>query len=273
MEAKTGRIVAMASQPTYDPAVWVGGITKKQLARLYSEKAGDAAARPGHPGPVRARLDVEADHDRRRAQQRLLARHPARLLLGLPGRQPLVQELRVRRPTGYIGFARRSQLSCDTFFYRVGYHFWQKYGSDPTDVHAKDPLVEEAKNFGFGSETGIDLPGEASPAGSPTGTGSSRTGSRMKDYYCAHRTASGTAPRPATSCTLFAHEFCLEGSYYRAGDAVNFSIGQGDTIVTPLQLARALRRALQRRHALRSRGSPRRSSAPTARCSSGSRRR
>ena len=55
MEAKTGRIVAMASQPTYDPSVWVGGITKNQLARLYSEKAGTPAARPGHPGPVRAR--------------------------------------------------------------------------------------------------------------------------------------------------------------------------------------------------------------------------
>ena len=35
METDTGRIVAMASQPTYDPEVWVGGITKKQLAGLY----------------------------------------------------------------------------------------------------------------------------------------------------------------------------------------------------------------------------------------------
>src|SRR3954470_24257910 len=29
LEAKTGRVVAMASQPTYDPGVWVGGISKK----------------------------------------------------------------------------------------------------------------------------------------------------------------------------------------------------------------------------------------------------
>jgi penicillin-binding protein 2 len=40
MEADTGRIVAMASQPTYDPSVWVGGISDEQLDRLYSSEAG-----------------------------------------------------------------------------------------------------------------------------------------------------------------------------------------------------------------------------------------
>jgi penicillin-binding protein 2 len=136
---------------------------------------------------------------------------------------------------GYIDFAKALQLSCDTFFYRVGYHFWQKFGSDPTDVNAKDPLVAQAKAFGFGKATGVDLPGEAN----------GRIADRhwklayyqaMKSYYCGiDRKGSATSD----FLRIFAHEFCLEGSYYRAGDAVNYAIGQGDTMVTPLQLARA----------------------------------
>ena len=48
---------------------------------------------------------------------------------------------------GSIDFAKALQISCDTFFYRVGLSFWERYGSDPQDVDAKDPLVEGAKKL------------------------------------------------------------------------------------------------------------------------------
>ena len=48
MEADTGRIVAMASQPTYDPGVWVGGITDRaaQAALLREGRHARCSAAP-----------------------------------------------------------------------------------------------------------------------------------------------------------------------------------------------------------------------------------
>lgn len=236
MEADTGRVVAMASQPTYDPGVWVGGISKKQLARLYSEAAGTpllARATQGQfaPGSTwKPFMTAGALTHGYTPDTRLNCSSALRV-----GNRDFKNY--ESGAYGYIGFDKALEVSCNTFFYRIGLDYWQRYGSDVADVDAKDPLVAEAKEFGFGRETGIDLPGEAA------GRIADRQWKRdyyesMKDFYC------DIAAKPQDSETsdfvyLFAREFCAEGYAYRAGDAVNFAIGQGDTLVTPLQLARA----------------------------------
>ncbi|WP_432478819.1 penicillin-binding protein 2 [Nocardioides sp. GXQ0305] len=236
MEVDTGRIVAMASQPTYDPEVWVGGISKSQLARLYSEKAGTPLLGRATQGQFAPGSTWKPFMTAGALTHGYTTDTQLNCSSGFPVGNRVFKNYE-SGAYGYITFAKALEVSCNTFFYRVGYDFWQRLGSDVDDVDAPDPLVQEAKTFGFGDETGIDIPGEAS------GRIADRKWKRaywqqMKDYYC------DIAAKPQDGETSdfvyrFAGEFCVEGFAYRAGDAVNFAIGQGDTIVTPLQLTRA----------------------------------
>ena len=233
MDVKTGRVVAMASYPTYDPRVWVGGISQRELNTLYSQAAGtpllsratQAQLAPGstfkpvttsgaltHGYTTKTRLDCSSYFEvgNRKFKNYESASH------------------------GMMGFADALELSCDTFFYRIAYSMWLREGGNSSDVDARDPLVEMAQKWGLGSRTGIDLPSEAS------GRIADRQWKKqyydaMKDYYC--KLADKPTPGMSSFLKQFSREFCVDGWRYRAGDAVNFAIGQGDTTLTPLQLA------------------------------------
>jgi penicillin-binding protein 2 len=232
LDVTNGRIVAAVGHPTYDPGVWVGGISRKKLARLYSQKAGTPLlfrATQGQFAPGSTWKPFMAAGALQNGYSQS-SRLDCSSSFTVGNRAFKNYE---SGAYGSIGFDRALEVSCNTFFYRIGYNFWQKWGSDVGNIKAKDPLVKIAKDFGFGSRTDIDIPGEAS------GRIADRRWKRdyyeaNKDYYC------NLGKKPGNDFLhRFAREFCIEGFAYRAGDAVNFSIGQGDTIVTPLQLARA----------------------------------
>ncbi len=232
LDAKTGRVIAMASQPTYDPEVWSGGITSKQLKRLYSEKSGTPLLSRATQGQFAPGSTWKPMMTAGALENGFTTGSTLPCSSGFQVGNRVFKNYE-SGSYGSIGFAKALEVSCNTFFYRVGFSFWQQYGTDIADVNAKDPLVSMAQKFGFGKKTGLDIPGEA------TGRIADRKWKlaywkSMKRYYCKVGKEDGS-----DFLHRFAREFCIEGYVYRAGDAVNFAIGQGDTVVTPLQLARA----------------------------------
>ncbi|GAB3829598.1 penicillin-binding protein 2 [Kribbella italica] len=233
MDTKTGHIVGMASYPSYDPGVWVGGISQRELDALYSPQSGTpllSRALQGQlaPGstfkPITTAAALGAGYSQK-------TRLDCSSFFEVGNRRFKNYE---SASYGMIGFDQALALSCDTFFYRIAYALWLKEGGNSGDLNALDPLVEMAKKFGLGKATGIDLPGEAS------GRIADRKWKKsyydaQKDYYC----KLADSPPAGTSSFLkqFSREFCADGYRYRAGDAVNFAIGQGDTTLTPIQLA------------------------------------
>lgn len=202
LEANTGEVIAMASAPTYDPAEFVGGISSDAWEQL-----------------------VDEDNDYPLSNRCIAGLYPAastfKGFTGLAGLEygfadnstvwncegtwtgfgkAWPQKCWNLSGHGHIGFHKGIVESCDVVFYEIAKKFYNYKGSDTV-------LQEYLQSWGFGSKTGIELSGEQE--------GRVPTPQWKKEY-------NRDAP---------------ESQAWQPGDVSNLIIGQGDLLVTPLQIA------------------------------------
>ena len=202
LDANTGEVIAMASAPTYDPAEFIGGVSSDTWERLTDEEneyplsnrciAGlypAASTFKGFTGLAGLEYGYADNHsvwDCKGTWTGFGKAWPQKCW-NLDGH-------------GHIGFHKGIVESCDVVFYEIAKRFYYYKGSDTV-------LQEYLQTWGFGSKTGVELPGEQE--------GRVPTPQWKKEY-------NRDAP---------------ESQAWQPGDVSNLIIGQGDLLVTPLQIA------------------------------------
>ncbi|MDT0399590.1 penicillin-binding protein 2 [Streptomyces edwardsiae] len=229
MEAKTGRVVAMASNPTYDPNAWVGGISAKDYTALTSKKSNypllnRAIQGQSAPGSIFKVIPTAAA-----IQAGYSFEGPYNCSSSYSIGNQVFKNFESQNH-GPISLGRALEVSCDTVFYALSHEEWKRDGGNKPKKDANDWFYKTAHQFGLGDETGIDLPNEV--------TGRVPDRQWKLDYWTANKDVwCKTGKKDGSYAEKIAYENCLEGNRLRAGDSVNYSIGQGDTLVTPIQMA------------------------------------
>jgi len=233
MDVKTGRILALASYPTYDPNAWEKGLTVQQASDLFSEKKSVPALNRALQGlfapastfktvsvvaAASAGYDLNANY-----------KCPSQVQVGTRAFQNFDS-----KNQGTMNMKKAIAVSCDTIWYQIAFDEWLRDGGLRPKSDPNDYFFKAAQAFQITEKVGIDLPSESR----------SRLADRAykkswyqqnKDFYCNYKERATKAQQTPFLLQLAA-ENCVDGDKIRAGDAVNFSIGQGDTVVTPLKL-------------------------------------
>jgi penicillin-binding protein 2 len=199
LDPNTGEVLAMASYPDYDPSVFVNG-SQKQIQDIISDPENrllNRAIGGSYPAgstfkPISASAGLQdgfitADE---------LVDSPSEIELY----KTIFPNFR-KHSHGYVDLPTALEVSSDTYFYQLGDEFYRAQGS---------PLQEEARTFGLGGRTGLDVPGEID----------------------------GLIPDPAWKRKNFAGApFTDLDRSWKPGDTINLTVGQGYVGVTPLQMA------------------------------------
>lgn len=234
LDVTNGQVIALASYPTFDPNSYERGLTVAEAKNLYSAQA-------GVPALSRALQGVFAPASTFKAVS-VVAAANAGYNLNASYDCPSQVEVGTRafqnfesKAQGRISLKKAIAISCDTIWYRIAFDEWLRDGGLKPKSDANDYFFNAAKGFQVGIKTGIDLPSESS------GRLADREWRKAwyaqnKDFYCNYKTRATKSQQTAFLIQL-AYENCLDGDKIRAGDAVNFSIGQGDTVITPVKLA------------------------------------
>ena len=221
LDPRTGAIRAMASYPTYNPAVYSGHVTMKKLAA--QGLTGTTAKAKNYPALDRATSGVYPAGSTFKPVTALAALETGVLaspstILPCTGSYTVQSQFAGGKPQVFhnvdpfidepMTLPTALGVSCDTWFYQLGYDF---YTQPPSAGH---PLQAWAAKFGFGRKTGVDVGPESS----------------------------GLLPTPEWRKRTFTAK--TDPSNWRIdrewkpGDSIQLAIGQKDLLVTPLQMAR-----------------------------------
>ena len=234
MDIRNGQILAIASYPTYDPNIFEKGLTVAQASDLFSEKKSVPAlsrALQGLYAPASTFKSVSVIAAAS-AGYNLKASYncPAEVQVGTRAFQNFES-----RAQGVMSMKKAIAVSCDTIWYRIAFDEWLRDGGLRPKSSPNDYFFKAAQSFNITQRVGIDLPSESSSRLADRNYKKSWY-QQNKDFYCNYKERA-TKAQQTPFLLLLAKENCVDGDKVRAGDAVNFSIGQGDTVVTPLKLA------------------------------------
>ena len=244
LDPRDGAVLAMASWPTFDPSAFADGLTEREFAAIFDTAVADEVPAINRaiqgaypPGSVFKIVSGAAALDADLISPSSTVPCPSSWDLG-----NITFNNWNRASEGAMDLSTALMRSCDTFFYELAYQQYVREekaldaGEDATEL-----LASVSHDFGYGRELGIDLPAEQ-PGVVPSREWKEAYWERTRANNCglADQAAQEAAenPGPGTQYALQLYtELCQDGYRFRGGDAVNASIGQGDVLATPLQVA------------------------------------